>query len=373
MDCFDSRAAHSPEASTDESASPPPLPETSPSAALVQPVSTAVPFATRAEEEAYWIGVRVGAEAAGSGGTLPHRHVPPAPDLDLELTRGSELPALQCGELAEAGSTPAGRKLRHDGWTPGKQRIFLTALAATGVVADACRACGMSRDAAYSRRNSTAGRPFALAWKAALVLARPAVADDVLSRARHGTIERVYRGGELVAERHRFDNRLTMAVLTRLDRQVEQLAEREPAVAAVANEFEQFLETLDGGNEAAEAFLAPRLCDDTVEPPHFRGGKHPKDSEPALLARAGFRERHGVGMPSDIPIDDLDVERMESWTDDQLCRAEASGLLASLDDDDWPRSALDDEADGTDGMCRFRKLYRQLHPEEDDDAYGWEE
>jgi hypothetical protein len=38
-----------------------------------------------------------------------------------------------------------------------------------------------------------------------------------MSRSRHGVIDRIYKNGGLVAERHRCDNRLTMAVLTRLD------------------------------------------------------------------------------------------------------------------------------------------------------------
>jgi hypothetical protein len=77
-----------------------------------------------------------------------------------------------------------------------------------------------------------------------------------------------------------------------------------------------------------------------------------------------------VGLPSDIAIDDLDTEMMESWTDDQLRRAEASGLLASLDDSEWPDCALDPEADGTDGMCKLRKLYLRIEPEEAED---WDE
>lgn len=378
MDSYDSRTAHSPEASTDERASPLPPPEApARTTGLSETLSAGIVpapgrFATPAEEEAYWVGVRVGAEAAKKGCALPpHPHLPADPGLDITRVPGE--PGLLSDKLAQGtGTGPAGRKLRHDGWTAEKVRVFLLTLAATGVVADACRACGMSRDAAYERRNSTAGRAFALAWEAALALARPAMADELASRARHGTIERVYRNGELVAERHRHDNRLAMAVLTRLDRQAEELAERAPAVRAVANEFEQFLDLLPGGNEAAEAFLTPRLARGPVEPPHFRDARHPQDSEPALLARAAFRERHGVGLPSDVAIDDLDVGQMESWTDDQLRRADASRLLKHVGDDEWPPSALDDEADGTDGMCKFRKLYLRFHPEGEED-YGFGE
>ena len=66
------------------------------------------------------------------------------------------------------------------------------------------------------------------------------------------------------------------------------------------------------------------------------------------------------GLPADIDIDDLNPDEMESWSDDQLRRAEGSGLLASLEDGVWPDSALRGEADGTDGMCKLRKLYLRV-------------
>ena len=366
MDSFDSRVAHSPEASTDEHASIPP-PAEPPTGACVPVEAGAVNrrFATPAEEEAYWIGVRAGAEAARSG--LPDQRHRPA-ELDLDLTREAWAPGLVSARLTEPGAVPAaaGRSLRHDGWTPDKERIFLRTLAATGVVADACRACGMSRDAAYSRRNSAAGRAFRLGWEAALVLAQPAMADDVHSRARHGVIDKVYRNGELVAERHRHDNRLAMAVLTRLDRLVESLGERAPAVQAVAEEFDQFLDLIPQGNKAAEAFLAIRLGGAPLEPPHARDWDYREQDGLTMMARAAHYERHGAGLPGEIDIHDLNPEEMEGWSDDQLRRAEGSGLLASLEDEDWPDCALRDEADGTDGMCKLRKLYLQTRES------GWE-
>lgn len=370
MDSFDSRVAHSPEASTDEHASPPPAGEPPAAAPLPSNADFAAPrFATSAEQEAYWIGVRAGAEAARAGAGPPAIRHRPA-ELDFELARDVNAPGLVSTRLAEPGASPAvpARALRHDGWTPHKEQIFLRALAATGVVADACRACGMSRDAAYNRRNSASGRTFALAWEAAIVLARPAAADDVMSRARHGVIDKVYRNGELVAERHRHDNRLAMAVLTRLDRLAESLAER-PSVQAVAQEFDQFLDLLPRGNKAAEVFLAMRLGRPPLEPPHEDNWNYEEEREEdeiGKLARATHYDRFGAGLPGEIDIGDLDPAEMESWSDDQLRRAEGSGLLASLDDADWPDCALSGEADGTDGMCKLRKLYLQV------EETGWD-
>ena len=370
MENIDSLNAHPSEASTDELASP------SPSArartAGPEPAVFDRRFATEAEEAAYWIGVRVGAESARAGRSPPPpRHAPE--DLDRDLGREGEPLDLLSSRLAGAPRAGPGRPpraLRHDGWNPDKERVFLRALAASGTVADACRACAMSRDSAYSRRDSASGGAFALGWEAALVLARPALADDLMSRARYGVVERVYRGGELVAERHRYDNRLSMAVLTRLDRRADELAMRSPAVEAASREFEQFLELLDGGNEAAEAFLSPRLASARFEPPQFRDARHPPGSEEERLARLAFKARHGVGMPSDVEIDDLDPAEMEGWSDDQLRRAEASGLLASLAEADWPESVRQGEADTADGMCKLRKLYLDLRARaEEEDGY----
>jgi hypothetical protein len=285
------------------------------------------------------------------------RHCPA--ELDFDLTRGAGAPGLVSTRLTDPRTAPD-RVLRHDGWTPEKERIFLVTLAATGVVADSCRACGMSRDSAYTRRNSAAGRAFALAWEAALVLARPVAADDVMSRARHGVIDKIYRNGELVAERHRHDNRLAMAVLTRLDRLVEELGERAPAVRTVAQEFDQFLDVLADGNKAAEAFLARRLGGRPMEPPHAEEWDYRLEDGMTSLARTAHYERFGAGLPVEMDIDDLDPAEMESWSDDQLRRAEGSGLLASLEDEDWPECARRAEADGTDGMCNLRKLYLRV-------------
>jgi hypothetical protein len=361
MENLDSRDAHSLGAPAER-----PAPPFQPAATAADPPAgpdpTALKFATAAEREAYWTGVSIGLELAAARTADAHPHL--GAGRDLGLARESAGPGLVSARLEKAPAAPE-RALRHDGWTPEKERIFILTLAESGTVADACRACGMSRDAAYKRRNSAAGRAFALAWEAALLLARPAIADDLMSRVRYGVVDRIYRNGELVAERHRHDNRLAMAVLSRLDRRVEEKAGATAAIRAVAEEFEQFLDLLPAGNSAAEAFLARRLGESQLEPPHAEQWDYPPDGDLTLMARAAHCERHGVGLPSEVEIDDLDPTQMESWNDDQLRRAEGSGLLASLEDEQWPDCALADEADASDGMCKIRKLYLRVK------ASGW--
>jgi hypothetical protein len=62
-------------------------------------------------------------------------------------------------------------------WTPEKQRLFLTALLATGNVGQAARAAGMSRSSAHRLRQRLAGTPFERTWDRALALHAQTLAD----------------------------------------------------------------------------------------------------------------------------------------------------------------------------------------------------
>jgi hypothetical protein len=330
-----------------------------------------------------------GAKDALSAAAPPaaaHPNLPP--NLDPDLTReGEAIPLVSTrlfaawpvlSEVEEDTAPPPsdGPTQRHDGWTPARERLFLLTLAETGVVTDACRACGMSRKSAYARRNSAAGHAFALGWDAAILLSRAATADDVASRSRHGVIDRIYRNGELVAERHRYDNRLTMAHLTRLDRLAAGMEQR-PEVHAVAAEYDRFLDLLPEGNEGAERFLAVRfpLKRDDSGPreageawSHSDGTLLWPGSERAMLARHIAYAETGGGLSREIPVEDLDLADMLDWTPEQLARAEHGGLLAMLGRDAWP-AALSGPDDATDGNCQLRelrRLFRLYWPAEDE-------
>ena len=372
-------------------------------------------FGSAAEEEAYWKGVSSGIRQAGREPGHPHM---PA-NFDLSLTRSGAGPGLTSSKLLDpwphiapdetsAGNTTDGpilpgtgrgtagtavegaegqaqstRAIRADGWTAPRQRLFLEVLAGTGVVADACRASGMSRDAAYAFRRRASGRAFALAWDAALLIARGRVSDEVMSRSVHGVIDRVYRNGELVAERHRYDNRLTMAVLTRLDRQAEGLGEGADVARAIAQEYDRFLDLLPQGVEGAEEFVTTRFPTPSPacgrgsgrgsvetppappsvdEPPSSNGLTPTTGTEAALLARLSYYERRGVGLPTELDVEDLDPEEMQGWTEEQWDRAHQSGLLRMLCPSEWPEAARAAGADETNGMCKLRKLYRFYNP-----------
>ncbi|HEU0045126.1 hypothetical protein [Sphingomonas sp.] len=102
---------------------------------------------------------------------------------------------------------------RHDGWTPQRQRQFIRALAAMGVVAAAARAVGKSATAAYNLRARPGAEEFAGAWDIALNMGQDRAFELAVDRAINGYhAPRYYRGRE-VGTVHRFDMRLAMAAL----------------------------------------------------------------------------------------------------------------------------------------------------------------
>jgi len=352
-----------PEAAADEPASP-----------LKRAPAEAEPVGATPEDQAYWKGVRHGLECLGAGRGPDHK--PPGWMSDLSRDGGAAPPTPQ--SLAEAyrpiERDALGRAIRTDGFTPHLQRLFLIVLAACGVVADACRAAGVSRDTAYRLRNGAEGRAFAIAWDAALLIARGAVGDELMSRAMNGVVERIYRNGELWGERHRHDNRLAMAVLTRLDRQAEGLGEGAASARLAAREWDQFLDVVEAG-AGADAFLHERSRGKVVEPAMSDGRTAASGSDAATLSRLGQYRDLGVGLPGEIDISDLDPEEMESWTEQQWDRAKRTGLLQRMEKREWPeiaRKVTKSEANGKcpdrqdipTGPARVRAEYLLRFPEE---------
>lgn len=99
---------------------------------------------------------------------------------------------------------------------PEAQARFVEVLAQWGNVRAAAMQAGVSRAHLYRMRR--ASPDFRKLWDAALVLARPQVEEVLADRAMNGIAETVYYHGEEVATRVRFDARLLLAHLARLDR-----------------------------------------------------------------------------------------------------------------------------------------------------------
>ena len=142
------------------------------------------------------------------------------------------------------------------GWTPARQVVFLRALASTQSVARAARAAGLSRQSAYQLRARMKGEPFDLAWAAALNCRFDALAECALERAMHGVEVPHFYKGELVATSRKFDERLTVALLSLRDRLAP--PPRLPAGARrdVTPDFEGLMGVIESGAQSWDDFYA---------------------------------------------------------------------------------------------------------------------
>ena len=164
--------------------------------------------------------------------------------------------------------------IRHDGWTHARQRLFLEALAQSGIVTRACVAVDISPRAAYTLRMRSDGVAFRLGWDGAVLIARARIFDELMTRAFDGQEEIVVREreeGRSTTSRTRLDNRLALGLLTRLDK----IAEANPAspgeaalARIVSQDFEAFLDLIENGSSAGAAalFIAARK---PLDPAHL--------------------------------------------------------------------------------------------------------
>lgn len=188
------------------------------------------------------------------------------------------------------------RRLRHDGWTPEKKRLFLECFAECGVIVDACEAAGMSARAVYNLRDRDP--LFAAGLDAACVKARGPLADEAYSRARNGVVERIYKDGVVVAERHRYDNRLTMAVLTRLDARIDRAEEKGSPHLALVERWDDYLDAVsEDRREDGLALLAPPEPPEPEPPPSPGLGANARDHE---LHELHPDEEEGMEDPYDV-------------------------------------------------------------------------
>jgi len=212
---------------------------------------------------------------------------------------------------------------RADGWSAPAQRAFLEAIVEGHGVDAACRRVGLSVASAYAFRRSAKGAPFALAWRAATLLARECVAETLMVRALEGQVDTYTRADGTAVTRHRHDNRLGLSLLRRLDRQVEAAPDADiHAARLVAQEFDAFLDLIEREAGAAHAglFLARRAD------PGEGGGR---DLDPIYaLAAADRLVRTGVATAAEVDVSDLDPTARQHWTGEQWARAEAAGLVA---------------------------------------------
>ncbi|WP_294336598.1 hypothetical protein [uncultured Sphingomonas sp.] len=213
---------------------------------------------------------------------------------------------------------------RSDGWTPDRQRGFLDYLAQGCTVSDAATLVGMSATSAYAFRKRAAGAAFAVGWSAAQLLQRNRLADDLMGRALKGNVDLVINAKGETIERHRHDNRLALALLTRLDRiAAADLPDRTGdarAARLAAQDWDRYLDLIgcDASPAQAGLFLSLRSTE----------GEAAAIAPIVALARADLYRRTGAGHVGEVHVHDLDPARRHEWSAEDWARAEAGGLVS---------------------------------------------
>ena len=191
----------------------------------------------------------------------------------------------------------------HSVFTSRRMAEFCRNLAENGNVRLACRVAGVSAQTAYRARRATPA--FAACWDAALVQSRMAVEQVLADRAINGVEEAVYYHGEEVAMRRRYDSRLLLAHLARLDAK----AEAEGA-AQLAGHFDAALQRLEQGEQVVEPVPAGEAPMRDAPKDGDADGDVDADEEalPPVEAALRWLEQQRGG-----PLDAFDDE--EDWPD----------------------------------------------------------
>lgn len=247
----------------------------------------------------------------------------PLPTTRFELPDGFSFGQVLANE-------PLTSSRRQDGWTADRQRDFLVAVAEGATVEKAAAQVGLSPQSAYGLRQRANGAVFALGWCAAMLLQRQRLADELTRRAFDGQVDTLTRADGSQVTRHRHDNRLALALLTRLDRHAEGRGDATTpeleAARLAAGEWQRYLDLVAADASPAQAglFLAARAP--------VASGKDQAGLDalaPVLsLARADLYVRTRCGTADEIDASDLDPAQRAGWTAEQWARAEAAGLLA---------------------------------------------
>lgn len=221
----------------------------------------------------------------------PHHLAPPvSPALSPPISTAVIPPPTLYEAAAQvvAAFPPARPRARIDGWSPARQRAFCEALADCGMVRDAAAAVGMSPQSAYELKRRPEGKGFALGWAAALLLARPRLVDLAMERAVDGNTDHYIKDGELVGERRKQDVRHLLAAITKL----ENGQTGDAVIAAVADDFDEFLDCMEAEAQAvnAPAAILSTPCQPTEEG-KVKGKRKPKPKPTPSPIRVFFEDR----------------------------------------------------------------------------------
>ena len=117
-------------------------------------------------------------------------------------------------------------RIRHDGWTPERQRQFLQVLAVTGTVDSAANAVGMSRISAYNLCKRVGAESFIRCWVEALGFGRERQFDYAMDCAINGITTVRFNLGGVVDFEQGIDMRMMMKALREPPRRRKAKAEK---------------------------------------------------------------------------------------------------------------------------------------------------
>ncbi len=138
---------------------------------------------------------------------------------------------------------PVPLRYREDGLTPEKQREYVEALADTGIGRAAAARIGVSERSIARLRRRADAKSFDLACAAARRIGARQLHATAWERAIEGTIKGHYYHGELKSEERVYDHRLLVYLLGK----TEHLLDEPPEAAAVAANWQPFVEAMEQG------------------------------------------------------------------------------------------------------------------------------
>lgn len=238
---------------------------------------------------------------------------------------------------------------RSDGWSAHAEGEFLRVLSESGNVSAAARCVAMSLSSVYARRHDARRRGFAIAWEAALVLARDRLFDNIFERAIDGERFTTVKDGAETTY-HRPNYRLGLGFLKHLD-------EKPPSREAkwVASHFEEWLDTLAVGQDRAlRETIAPYEYEDPWLGPWARKtfplaedsakNEAPDDEESAPVWFAGGRWLTGFPAAEDFDGEVIEGEPGRRGYCRTLSSAEAAIMRQSKEAFDAEMRAEEAEA-----------------------------
>jgi hypothetical protein len=144
---------------------------------------------------------------------MTQKRTPPPTNLPAPLPATPA--AIEASLNARLAFTPVPRRAkRWNGLTPLKQQTFIQNLADSGSVTMAANSIGTSTSAMYNLRRGEGAESFAAAWEVAIEIGARRVLDTLIEHAIHGTPETIIQGGQIVAERRRFNHRAMMWIVS---------------------------------------------------------------------------------------------------------------------------------------------------------------